>query len=236
MHQASATSPAVRDATPGLRFRAILLFGAPGSGKGTQGRLLGATPGFFHCACGDVFRSLDVQSPLGREFMDYSTRGELVPDELTVRLWQKRLAEHVRESAFLPDKQLLVLDGIPRNPNQARMMATFIDVALVLHLRCEDPAVLEERLGRRAAEDHRPDDTCTEVVRRRLAVFESESLGVLECYPRSIVKSVDASALPGDVLAEILGHILGAGGSPSLSPRQGLARTIPLGPVSPGSP
>lgn len=194
---------------PQTRYRALLLFGAPGSGKGTQGRLLGATPGFFHCACGDVFRALDVQSPLGREFMDYSTRGELVPDELTVRLWQKRLADHVAASTFQPDNQWLVLDGIPRNRNQARMMETFIDVSLVIHLRCEDPSVLERRLGRRAAEDQRPDDTCIEVVRRRLTVFESESLGVLDCYPRTIVRTVDASAPPGDVLAEILGHILG---------------------------
>jgi adenylate kinase len=202
-----------------MRFRAILLFGAPGSGKGTQGRLLGATPGFFHCACGDVFRALDMQSPLGREFMDYSTRGELVPDQLTVSLWQQRLADHVKESAFQPDNQLLVLDGIPRNTNQARMMETFIDVALVIHLHCADSSVLEARLGRRAAEERRPDDHSAEIVRRRLAVFEAESLGVLDRYPRSLVKFVDASAPPGEVLAEILGHILNAGGLPSPSPR-----------------
>lgn len=193
------------------KYRAILLFGAPGSGKGTQGRLLGATPGFFHYACGDVFRALDIRSRLGRAFVDHSTRGELVPDQLTVGLWQKRLDDHVAASTFRPDRQWLVLDGIPRNRNQARMMDSFIDVSLVLHLRCEDPAVLEQRLGRRALEDHRSDDTAVEVVRRRLAVFESESLGVLDCYPRQIVRTVDASVPPGDVLAEILGYILAAG-------------------------
>jgi len=141
--------------------------------------------------------------------MDYSTRGELVPDELTVRLWQKRLDDHVKASIYQPDHELLVLDGIPRNSNQARMMEAFIDVSLVLHLRCEDRAVLEQRLSRRASEDHRPDDTCVEVQRRRLAVFESESLGVLDAYPRPIVRTIDASAPPGDVSAEILGHIHG---------------------------
>jgi adenylate kinase len=203
---------------PRAKYRAILLFGAPGSGKGTQGRLLGATPGFFHCACGDVFRALDIRSPLGRAFMDHSTRGELVPDELTVGLWQRRLDDHVAASTFRPDDHWLVLDGIPRNRNQARMMEAFIDVSLVLHLCCDDPAVLGQRLGRRASEDHRPDDTVVEVVRRRLAVFESESLGVLDCYPRPNVRTVDASASPGDVLAEILGHILGVGDITSRTP------------------
>jgi len=145
--------------------------------------------------------------------MDYSTRGELVPDELTVRLWQRRLADHVAESAFQPQNQLLVLDGIPRNQVQARMMETFIEVSLVIQLRCEDSAVLEQRLGRRAMQEHRPDDTSIDVIRRRLAVFESESLGVLDCYPNTILRIVDASAPPGDVLAETLGHILATGDS-----------------------
>ena len=190
------------------KYRAILLFGAPGTGKGTQGRLLGAIPGFFHCACGDVFRSLDIRSLLGRQFIDHSTRGELVPDELTVKLWQSRLANHVAASEFVPDKQLLVLDGIPRNRAQARMMEKFIDAALVLHLRCSDRTVLEQRLARRASEDKRSDDQSVETVRRRLAVFKTDSLGVLDCYPLSIIKTVDASAPPGEVLAKILTHLL----------------------------
>lgn len=218
----SAISKPDRETTvvgrPRAKYRAILLFGAPGSGKGTQGRLLGATPGFFHCACGDVFRALDIRSPLGRAFLDYSTRGELVPDEFTVGLWHKRLDDHVAASTYRPDQQWLVLDGIPRNRNQAHMMEAFIDVSLVLHLCCEDPAVLEERLGRRASEDGRSDDTGVEVVRRRLAVFESESLGVLDFYPREIVRVVDASAPPGHVLADILGHILGSGDNTSREP------------------
>ncbi len=66
--------------TPTRRYKTILLFGAPGAGKGTQGKILGKVPGFYHLACGDVFRSLDMGSDLGRSFMEYSSRGELVPD------------------------------------------------------------------------------------------------------------------------------------------------------------
>ena len=71
------------------KFKTILLFGTPGAGKGTQGKILGKVPGFFHLACGDVFRSLDMGSDLGKQFIAYSSRGELVPDELTIELWRQ---------------------------------------------------------------------------------------------------------------------------------------------------
>ena len=69
-----------------MKFRTILLFGAPGAGKGTQGKILGTIPNFFHCACGDVFRSLKPDSSVGQIFLDYSSRGQLVPDQPTVDL------------------------------------------------------------------------------------------------------------------------------------------------------
>ena len=53
------------------KYQTFLIFGAPGSGKGTQGRILGQTPRFYHCACGDVFRSLDTRTDIGQEFVQY---------------------------------------------------------------------------------------------------------------------------------------------------------------------
>jgi len=55
------------------RYRTILLFGAPGSGKGTQGKILGHVPGFFHLSCGEVFRGLNPASELGKTFLQYSS-------------------------------------------------------------------------------------------------------------------------------------------------------------------
>ena len=74
----------------GKQFRTILMFGAPGSGKGTQGRILGDLPGFYHLSCGDVFRALNHRSELGQVFLEYSSQGKLVPDEFTIRLWLER--------------------------------------------------------------------------------------------------------------------------------------------------
>ena len=67
-------------------FRSILLFGPPGVGKGTQGKILGMVPGFFHLSVGDVFRSIDIGSDDGKQVYQYSSQGQLVPDELTVRI------------------------------------------------------------------------------------------------------------------------------------------------------
>src|SRR6185436_14590859 len=98
-------------------YRTILLFGAPGVGKGTQGKILGTIPRFFHCACGDVFRNLTIESDIGRVFIQYSSKGQLVPDEPTIELWQKSIDANTQTGRFHPATDTLVLDGIPRNVN-----------------------------------------------------------------------------------------------------------------------
>src|SRR2546427_1414041 len=102
-------------------YRTVLLFGAPGAGKGTQGKILGTIPNFFHCACGDVFRSLKPDSPIGRIFLEYANRGSLVPDEPTVELWEQFIENNKKSGRFNPDTDTLILDGIPRNVAQAEM-------------------------------------------------------------------------------------------------------------------
>ena len=62
-----------------VRYNTFILFGAPGSGKGTQGKTLGTIPRYYHCACGDVFRSIDTRTKVGKAFLDYSSKGRLVP-------------------------------------------------------------------------------------------------------------------------------------------------------------
>ena len=70
------------------RFRSILMFGGPGTGKGTQGIVVGSLPNLVHLAMGDIFRGLDKESDIGKEFLSYSTKGLLVPDELTIRVFR----------------------------------------------------------------------------------------------------------------------------------------------------
>jgi adenylate kinase len=191
-----------------MKYRTYLIFGAPGAGKGTQGKVLGAIPRFFHCACGDVFRSLDTRTHLGQAFLEYSSRGELVPDEITVKLWMARIGDMVGSHTFKPDIDSLVLDGIPRNVEQARIMTDMIDVKRVFHLSCPDRDALVARLKKRALKENRFDDANEEVIRRRLATYEAESRPILEYYGPGLVTSVDATQPPIHVANDILSAII----------------------------
>lgn len=180
------------------------MIGAPGSGKGTQGKALGTLPGFFHCACGDVFRSLDSNSELGRAFLEYSGRGDLVPDEITVQLWTSRIRTAVESGDFFPQRDHLVLDGIPRDVNQARLMGERIDVKAVFHLTCPDRQQLISRLKSRALKDNRLDDANESVIHNRLETYEAESKPLLDFYGNGPVCTVDALQSPAKVMLEVL--------------------------------
>jgi adenylate kinase len=188
------------------RYITYLFMGAPGSGKGTQGKVLGTIPRFFHCACGEVFRSLDLRTSLGQKFIEYSSKGALVPDDLTVELWRTKIEAQVLEAEFKPDIDALVLDGIPRNVNQATLMENLIDVRRVFHLSCPNRDELVRRLRKRAIKDNRFDDASEEVIRKRLATFEEETKPVLNYYS-GLVTDVDALQPPVKVLQDILGVI-----------------------------
>lgn len=190
-----------------MEYRAYLIFGAPGSGKGTQGRILGAIPGFFHLACGDVFRSLDLRTELGRSFMEYSSRGELVPDNITIQLWQNHLQNMVTLGRFKPELDHLVLDGIPRNEAQARILEKDLIVKKVFHLSCPNRDLLVERMRRRALKDNRMDDANEDIIRARLKKYDQDSKPMLDYYGSDMIVDLDAMKYPYEVLREILKHI-----------------------------
>jgi adenylate kinase len=192
------------------RYKSILLFGAPGAGKGTQGKVLGTIPGFYHCACGDVFRNLNIKSELGSIFYEYSSRGELVPDEVTVKMWAENIKAHAVIGDYKPSKDLLLLDGIPRTLEQAKLMDDYINVLSVIHLSCNDEDEMIERLRRRALKSNRHDDADTKVIRNRWEVYERETAPVLQHYPKDMVVEIDSLNSPAQVLHDILNHVVPA--------------------------
>jgi adenylate kinase len=188
-------------------YRALLLFGAPGSGKGTQGKILGTIPGFYHCACGDVFRTVDVRSAFGQEFLKYSSKGQLVPDDVTIGLWSHQIETMENLGRFKPETDYLVLDGIPRNVNQAKILDGKLDVRHVFHLDCPDKAKVYERLKRRALKENRLDDINEEVIARRQKVYEHESAPVLDFYGEKLITRINADQPPFMILRDILNEV-----------------------------
>jgi adenylate kinase len=191
-----------------MKYKTILMFGAPGSGKGTQGKILGTIPNFFHCDCGDVFRSLRPDSPLGKTFIAYSSRGRLVPDAPTVELWRRFIDASTQTGRFHPAGDTLVLDGIPRNVTQAQMLADALDVTAVFYLTCANSENLVTRLQRRAIKENRLDDANLDIIRDRLKIYERETKPVLKFYGSKVVHRINADGTPAGIFLDILKRVV----------------------------
>lgn len=187
-----------------LKKPAILILGAPGAGKGTQGAVLAKIPRFYHYSSGDIFRQLDTRTELGRQFVEYSKKGQLVPDELTIQLWVSHMEDLVTSHRYKPDIDILVLDGIPRNQDQAKMLEEHVEIHQVFHLSCPDRNELARRLRKRALKEQRLDDASEEVVQQRIKTYEEETKPILDFYGEELRCDVDATQSPAKVLYDIL--------------------------------
>ena len=183
---------------------AILILGAPGAGKGTQGAILSKIPRFYHYSSGDVFRQLDTRTDVGRQFVEYSKRGELVPDELTIQLWASHMDDLIRSHQYKPDIDILLLDGLPRNVDQAQMLKEHVEIHQVFHLSCPDRDELARRLRKRALKEQRLDDASEVVIQNRIKTYEDETKPILDYYGDEIRCDIDATQSPVKVLLDIL--------------------------------
>lgn len=179
--------------------RAILLFGYPGSGKGTQGKILSALPGFRHIAMGDILRGLTAVDPLYGAVQGYVRQGNLVPDDLVMDLF----ASHVRALA-LPESHFLIVDGIPRSARQVELLNKLVEVIKIFKLSIYDEAVLIDRLRRRAQDQNRADDASDGVVRHRLEVYRSETESCVTAYPGTMLTRIQANQPIFDVHLDII--------------------------------
>ncbi len=185
----------------------VLILGPQGSGKGTQAKRIAAAYAIPHVATGDILRSaVAAGSELGRQVEPILERGDLVPDDLMVKLIRERLA---RETGF-------VLDGFPRTVPQAEALDAMLEeiekpLDVVLLLEVGDDVALERLLARRA-EEGRSDDA-PDVIRNRLRLYHSLTEPVVERYREAgrLVavegdRSVEAVAAEvEDALAEVVG-------------------------------
>jgi adenylate kinase len=158
----------------------VLLLGPQGSGKGTQAKRVASTYGIPHVATGDMIREMkELPNDLGRELKEVYDRGDLVPDELMIRLIRDRLGRGDTVPGF-------VLDGFPRTMPQAVALDEMLrDVGrgldVVLEFQIPDREQLLERMLKRAEEEGRSDDT-PEAIERRLELYDRETAPLVEYY------------------------------------------------------
>ena len=179
-------------------YNAILFFGPPGSGKGTQAKILAeANKKYLHFSTGDMFRALKnnpemANSEIGKKVNQTLGSGQLVSDDLTIELFFKTLSEYVSTKKYDPKNQILLLDGLPRNVNQVHLIKDKINVLKVVYLYASDLNVFAERIAKRASIEGRKDDADPAIVKNRLNVYEKETAPVVKEYPLNLIVKIDA--------------------------------------------
>jgi adenylate kinase len=186
------------------KFRTILLFGMPGSGKGTQGGVLGQLPDYVHVSMGDVFRKIPRYGRFGQEIEKFTAQGFLVPDELTVRIFERHIQILEMQEFLIRSQSTLVLDGLPRNYQQAEKLHDTLDVVQIFHLKILDHRKATERLKVRALRENRLDDMNEAVIARRLKTYDEETFQTLSFYPNSLIYEIDAGQNTINVLRDLV--------------------------------
>jgi adenylate kinase len=222
----------------------LVLLGPPGAGKGTQARALGALWGIPQVASGDLLRaSVRENSELGREAAGYMDRGQLVPDELVLKLVTARLAKNDARKGF-------ILDGFPRNVMQAEALAAGLERAgvkldKVVAVIVPDEEIVKRISGRRTCrscdamyhvafeppakagvcdkcggELYQREDDAEQTVRERLKVYAAATRPLLDYYGRlGLLAQVDGVGRTDEVEKRILSAV----GGPAATPRKAAA-------------
>lgn len=160
----------------------LILFGPPGSGKGTQSEKLVEKYGLVHLSTGNLLREeIAQQTPLGLEAKNFMDKGQLVPDEVVIGMVDSYFDKHKESKGFL-------FDGFPRTVAQAIALDKLLElkktaISLVLALEVSEEELVK-RLLNRGKTSGRSDDTNEEVIRKRFSVYSNETTPVAEHYKK----------------------------------------------------
>ncbi len=158
----------------------IVLFGPPGAGKGTQSTKVIEKYNLIHLSTGDILRAeLAAKTELGIEAKKYMDAGELVPDEVVIGMISSKIDENKDSKGF-------VFDGFPRTQKQALALDRLLKskntaISMMLSLEVEHNELIK-RLLNRGKDSGRADDRNSEVIEKRIKVYNSETTPVIEYY------------------------------------------------------
>lgn len=158
----------------------LILFGPPGSGKGTQAKILEEKFGLVQVSTGDLFRyELGNNTPLGQKAREYMDKGQLVPDEITVGMLKNKIDQFPESNGF-------IFDGFPRTIPQAEALDALLEsrdecVSKLIALTVDDDEIVS-RLLERGKTSGRADDANEEVIRKRIEVYKAETAPVYAYY------------------------------------------------------
>jgi adenylate kinase len=184
----------------------IILFGPPGSGKGTQSEKLIEKYGLVHLSTGDLLRKeRKLKTPLGIEAQQFIDKGQLVPDEVVIGMISSALDENADARGFL-------FDGFPRTVAQAEALDRLLelkksDIALVLFLDVNEEELIK-RLVNRGKTSGRTDDADENIQRKRQEVYKNETLPVAAHYAKA-KKVVNVNGIGGidDIFSRLSAQI-----------------------------
>jgi len=202
-----------------------IIFGAPGSGKGTYASRLQSKLGVEVIAMGDIFREiLKEKTPLGRKVKGYVEKGLLVPDDIVIEVLKRHLAK-------IPKGKGFILDGYPRTIEQAEALENIVKIDVILLQMVPDWIIIERLSSRRICRNcgevynirylkpkvdgvcdkcggplyQRSDDT-PDVIQRRIQVYQEQTSPILQHYKEKkvpfIVSSITALETPPETVVE----------------------------------
>lgn len=176
----------------------IILFGAPGVGKGTQAVILAEKLGVAHMSTGDAFRAaIKNQTPVGQLAQEYVSSGKLVPDDIVAKIVEEAMANPTFANGC-------ILDGFPRTRAQAEALEQMLsakgaEITKVVNIAVDDETIIARLLQRGRADDQE------DIIRHRLDVYNDETAPLLDFYgDKSLLTTIDGIGEVDDVNARIL--------------------------------
>ncbi|MDG5799565.1 adenylate kinase [Marinilabiliaceae bacterium ANBcel2] len=157
----------------------VIIFGPPGSGKGTQSEKLIEKYNFDHISTGDILRAeIKAETDLGKKASQFINNGELVPDNIIIEMLEKKLNT-------LNNSKGVIFDGFPRTTDQAAALKEMLKkhnekIDIMLNLEVENQELID-RLLKRGETSGRSDDNL-ETIKKRISVYESQTSPVIDFY------------------------------------------------------